>query len=105
MIDWDQPLQVVHDHIRGLSPYPSAWTTLVSPEGLERKLKVFASAKFERDSMFPAGTLMTDGKSRFEIICRDGIVLLTEVQLEGKKRMNIEDFMRGIKDLPSYKVK
>ena len=105
MIDWNQPLQVVHDHIRGLSPYPAAWTTLVSPEGQERNLKVFASEKLERDSMFPAGTLMTDGKSRIQIICRDGIILLTEVQLEGKKRMSIEDFMRGIKDLPSYKVK
>ncbi len=105
MINWDQPLQVVHDQIRGLSPYPAAWTTLVTPAGQERKLKIFASAKLERDSMFPAGTLMTDGKSRFEVVCRDGMILLTEVQLEGKKRMNIEDFMRGMKDLPSYKVK
>jgi len=105
MIDWDQPLQVVHDQIRGLSPYPAAWTTLVSPEGQERNLKVFASAKLERGSMFPAGTLMTDGKSRFEVVCRDGLILLTEVQLEGKRRMSIKDFMRGMKDLPSYKLK
>ena len=48
---------------------------------------------------------MTDGKSRFEVVCHDGMILLTEVQLEGKKRMSIQDFMRGMKDLPSYKVK
>ncbi len=103
-IKWDQPVQVVHDHIRGLSPYPGAWCMLISPSGEKRILKVYASEKLKRDTLFPPGTLMTVGQSRFQVVCRDGMILLTDVRLEGKKRMNIEDFMRGIKDLPSSKI-
>jgi methionyl-tRNA formyltransferase len=104
-IDWNQSVQKVYDHIRGLSPQPAAWTLLVSPRNEERILKVYASSKLERDTIFPPGTLMTDGRSRFEVVCKDGMIFLTEVQLEAKKKMGIEEFMRGIQDLPAYKVR
>jgi methionyl-tRNA formyltransferase len=104
-IQWNWKVQQVYDHVRGLSPYPAAWTTLVSTEGREYNLKVYSTGKLERETIFPPGTLMTDGKSRFQIVCNNGIILLTEVQMEGKKRMKIEDFMRGLKDLSSWTVK
>ncbi|MFC2099088.1 methionyl-tRNA formyltransferase [Bacteroidota bacterium] len=105
LIDWNQPVQKVYDHVRGLSPYPAAWTTIVSPEGEERTIKVFASEKKERDSVFPPGTLLSDGKNRIEVVCSQGILNLKEVQIEGKKRMDIEEFCRGIKNLESYNTK
>jgi len=103
-IIWDKPVQDVHNHVRGLSPYPAAWTLLVSPEGEKRTLKIFSSQPLERSSGFPSGTLLTDGKSRFEVVCKAGILNITEVQAEGKKRMPIIEFMRGYKDLPAYRI-
>ena len=52
-INWNQGVQAVYDHVRGHSPHPGAWTTLVTPEGKERLLKVYASEKKDRDSVFP----------------------------------------------------
>jgi len=103
-IDWNQPLQVIYDLIRGLSPYPAAWTTIINPGGLERIIKVYSAEKLERDSVFPAGTVLTDGKSRFEVVCQGGIINLTEVQMEGKKKMQTAEFLRGINDFSSYNV-
>ncbi len=104
-IDWDQPVQVVYDHIRGLSPYPAAWTTLVFPDGKERLLRVYATEKKKRDSVFPPGTLLSDGKYRLEVVCRNGILNMKEVQIEGKKKMDIKDFCHGIKELPACTIK
>jgi len=103
-IDWNQPLQVIYDLIRGLSPYPAAWTTIINPGGLERIIKVYSAEKLERDSVFPAGTVLTDGKSRFEVVCQGGIINLTEVQMEGKKKMQTAEFLRGINDFSSYNL-
>ena len=67
-------------------------------------MKIFAAEKMERESMFAPGTIITDGRSRFEVVCRDGMLNLTEVQLDGRKKMKIEDFMRGLENLPSYNI-
>jgi methionyl-tRNA formyltransferase len=104
-INWDQPADLIHDHVRGLSPLPTAWTILVTPDGKEKLMKVYASAKLERDSVFPARTLLTDGKSRIEVVCQRGILNLTEVQLEGKRKMDAAEFLRGIPDFTSCKFK
>jgi methionyl-tRNA formyltransferase len=104
-IDWDRRVQRVYNQVRGLSPYPAAWTTLVSPDGSEKILKIFRAEKKDRDSIFPAGTLLSDGKNRMEVVCKKGILNLKEVQLEGKKRMEIGEFCRGLPGLESYTLK
>lgn len=104
-IDWDQPVKKVYDHVRGLSPYPAAWTVLVSPGGDERTLKVFEAEIKDRKTSFPPGTLLSDGKHRIEVVCRNGILNLKGVQVEGKKRMDIQSFCRGIDNLQAFNIK
>lgn len=104
-IIWDRRVQRIYNQVRGLSPYPAAWTTLVSPDGDEKILKIYRAETKDRDSMFPAGTLMSDGKNRMEVVCKKGILNLKEVQLEGKKRMEISEFCRGFPGLESCTVK
>lgn len=88
-IDWNKKAQSIVDQIRGLSPYPAAYTQL---EG--KLLKVF-KAKFELSSIGHAGIHQSDGKTYLRYAAADGWVYLMEVQLEGKKKMAIEDFLRG----------
>ena len=79
----------VYNFVRGLSPYPAAWTEL---NGVQ--LKIFKCAVEEGPSAKP-GTLQTDGKTFLRIACREGWVSVRSLQLSGKKRMDIADFLRG----------
>lgn len=89
-IDWNQPVKKVYDFIRGLSPYPAAWTMLNG-----KSLKIFEATK-EEGTMQP-GEIASDGKSYFKIGTADGILNVKVLQLEGKKRMPITDLLRGFK--------
>lgn len=88
-IDWNKHAKSVCDLIRGLSPYPAAFTHL---EG--KMLKVF-KASYELSSDVHPGTFQSDGKTYLRYAAADGWVYLSEIQLEGKKRMPIADFLRG----------
>ncbi len=103
-INWRKSVRMIYDQIRGLSPFPGAWTKIVSPEGVEKIIKVYRAEKLERGSVFPACTLVTDGKSRFEVVCRNGLLNIKELQLEGKTKMSVEDFLRGIPDISNYRI-
>jgi methionyl-tRNA formyltransferase len=103
-IDWNQEAKKVYDFIRGLSPYPGAWTTLVSPEGKETVLKVYASSKAVGTTEEQAGQLLTE-KNRLMVATGNGLLNLEEVQLAGKKRMKAIDFLNGFRDLTGYCVR
>ena len=103
-INWSQEAKKVYDFIRGLSPYPGAWTTLVSPEGKETVLKVYAASKTEDITKEPVGALLT-AKNRLMVATGDGLLNLEEVQLAGKKRMKAADFLNGFRDLTGYRVR
>ena len=103
-INWNQEAKKVYDFIRGLSPYPGAWTTLVSPEGKETVLKVYAASKTEDITKEPVGALLT-AKNRLMVATGDGLLNLEEVQLAGKKRMKAADFLNGFRDLTGYRVR
>lgn len=91
-IDWANPGQMIHNQIRGLSPVPGAFTYLGG-----KMFKIFRS-RFEITSIHEQpGSPSTDGKSFFRFSCSDGWLYALEIQLEGKKRMGIEDFVRGYK--------
>ncbi len=89
-INWDQPAEKVRDLIRGLSPYPAAWTNL---DG--RSLKVFAVQITQFDENKDTGILYSDDKSYLRVKTSDHTLDILELQLEGKKRMQTEDFLRG----------
>lgn len=104
-IDWTHDTESVRNLIRGLSPYPTAWTELVHPGKSETlTAKIFAAS---RDSSLPAapGTLQTDGKKYLKIACPDGWLSVTDIQLSGKKRMKIDELLRGFHDLGSWSIK
>ena len=93
-IKWTN-LEQVYNFVRGLSPYPAAWTTLHSPDGKEQTMKVFRTRKEKTLHDIKSPTLQTDGKTYLRVALPDGYLYLTEVQVSGKKRMAIADFLRG----------
>ncbi|MBQ9476213.1 MAG: methionyl-tRNA formyltransferase [Bacteroidales bacterium] len=106
-IDWNDATTAVYNLIRGLSPYPAAFTELVPAvpaEGEEVKplaLKVFRAEVMEGVSAAP-GTVLSDGKSYLAVATADGALSLLEVQLSGKKRMAVHEFLLGFRDPQSY---
>ena len=94
-IDWNSGVKKVYDFVRGLSPYPAAWTELVQGEAKPVMLKVFATEKIFCEQKEAPGTIVTDGKTYFRVASTDGYVNILSLQLAGKKRMNVGDFLRG----------
>ena len=89
-INFNRPTDQVHNFIRGLSPYPAAWTTL-----RELNLKIFQTTKEIAAHDFPPGRFFSDHKKWLKISTRDGFVQVHELQLEGRKRMSVVDFLNG----------
>ncbi len=109
-IDWNQPVKKVYDFIRGLSPYPVAWTTLN-----EKNCRIYRASMLsventgthspttETESLTQPsaeeraliGSFSTDSKKYLHFQCADGLLAIEELQLEGKKKMGIEEFLRG----------
>jgi methionyl-tRNA formyltransferase len=96
-INWNQPAKRVYDFVRGLSPYPAAWTELKNAAGEEVIVKVFETEKIIEPHTFPAGTQQSDGKHYLRIAVTDGFISIKSLQLPGKKRLNIEELLRGYK--------
>jgi len=94
-INWNQTADKVFNLIRGLSPYPAAFTELISPDGSTHYIKVFRSAKEISQHNFKPGQILTDSKTRLSIAVTDGFIHLQEVQLSAKKKMSIDLFLRG----------
>ncbi|MBC7722837.1 MAG: methionyl-tRNA formyltransferase [Pedobacter sp.] len=90
VIDWAKSAEDIHNLIRGLSPYPTAFTKLNN-----KKLKVFRSSKEITFHQHKTGLIFTDNKSYFKFSCSNGFIHLLDIQLEGKKRLLIEEFLKG----------
>lgn len=89
-IQWDRSARDINNLIRGLSPFPGAFTELQG-----RMLKIFAASVHDGAHGRTPGTWETDGKTKLRFYCSSGSLDLLEIQLEGKKRMTVEDFLRG----------
>lgn len=89
-INWNKGVEDIYNLIRGLSPYPAAFTFMNG-----KKLKIFSSQKESGNEANKPGTYITDHKTFLKFAAADGFVSLKEIQLEGKKRMKIDDFLRG----------
>ncbi len=92
-IDWNNPAEKIHNLVRGLSPYPAAWTTLTTTSGEELQLKIFKTSVSERTLLAP-GSIVID-KNRMYIACSDRLLEILSLQLQGKKRLDTADFLRG----------
>ncbi|AZA77861.1 methionyl-tRNA formyltransferase [Chryseobacterium sp. G0186] len=95
-INWDAPSKTVHQFILGMSPYPAAFTTLKIAEE-EKGLKIFGG-KFEISNHGKYSATLEISKNEFKIYTEDGIYYPQELQLEGKKRMNVKDFLNGFRN-------
>jgi len=89
-IDFDKPIQEVHNFVRGLSPFPAAWTTLD-----DQQLKILKAEPEVATVSEAAGTLLSDDKSFLKIACKDGYLNVLRLQLQGRKRMDVRDFLNG----------
>jgi methionyl-tRNA formyltransferase len=92
-IDWNKTTEEIHNLIRGLSPFPGAFTYLN-----DKMLKIYRSEKEASPNPSEGGglgSIETDGKTFLKFACANGYIHVKELQLEGKKKMNVEDFLRG----------
>lgn len=90
-IDWNQSSKDILNFIRGLSPYPTAWTTIDN-----KLLKIYrASATIKVANFLKPGEYKTDNKTFFDIRTGDGMITIEELQLEGKRKMSVEELLRG----------
>lgn len=101
-IDWTASTRRIYNLIRGLSPFPTAWTT-VQKEGEEPvMLKIFFARKSERTGI--PGQILSDGKSYLSICTADGALDITDLQLSGKKRMDVKSFLAGWREPEKFKA-
>lgn len=90
LIDWQKSTEEIYNLIRGLSPYPAAFTHLN-----QKVLKIYQAEKIITSHQEQAGKFSTDGKTFLKVATLDGFLNLKTIQLEGKKRMEITDFLKG----------
>ena len=104
-IDWSRSARTASLLIRGLSPYPAAWTTLVKEDGTSLGVKIFDSYVIPCDEADPRtpGAITTDGKSYLEVRCGENALRILNLQAAGKKRMDIADFLRGFREPERYR--
>ncbi len=103
-IDWTRTVDEIHNQIRGLSPYPAAFTDFVSPEGKIIPVKIFRSRKENGTHDLGITNIITDSKSYIKIAVKNGYILLDEIQIAGKKRMAVDEFLRGFQLKNDWKV-
>lgn len=103
-INFQQPAKKVYDFVRGLSPYPGAWTEIQKEGGKVQGLKVFKTNKTGKTVVdgVAVGTLKVEGKQLL-IACEDEWLQLDTIQISGKKRMEARDFLNGMRDIELYK--
>jgi methionyl-tRNA formyltransferase len=94
-INWNNPAVIVHNFIRGLSPYPTAHTAIKTNEGAELSLKIFEAIPEVVLHQLAPGTILSDGKKYLKFAVADGFILVLSLQLEGRKRLVTEEFLRG----------
>ncbi|MGL4332970.1 MAG: methionyl-tRNA formyltransferase [Bacteroidales bacterium] len=96
-IDWNNSVDEIYNFIRGLAPYPAAWTEMIDNDGKRTMVKVYETVKEYASHDFTPGSLISDGKSTFKVAVPGGYLTVTSLQIAGKKRMGIEEFLRGFR--------
>ena len=95
-IDWQETPEKIHNLVRGLSPYPGAWTELEVSEGNWVNLKIYKTEIILANHNLSVGSILSDGKSYMDVAVKGGFIRILELQAAGKKRMAVKDFLNGI---------
>ncbi len=98
-VNWSVGAAVVHNFIRGLSPYPAAWTMLDTGE----VLKIYRAHPIQETHTATPGTIRSDGRTFIHVACGDGWVAIDDIQLAGKKRLATPEFLRGF-DIDGHRL-
>lgn len=102
-IGWNAPVEKINNLVRGLSPYPAAWSNLISPSGEILLTKIYEVHKVSDSApVGKPGTIETDGRHYLRVAASNGNIDILQLQIPGKKRMSVEDFLRG-HDITDYK--
>jgi methionyl-tRNA formyltransferase len=96
-INWQMPMKHIYDFIRGLSPYPAAWTELISSNGERRVVKIYQTEKIPAEHFLPSGTLITSSRDTIDAAVNGGFIRLLSLQMAGRKRMKAIDFLNGFR--------
>jgi methionyl-tRNA formyltransferase len=103
-IDWTKKAETIRNLIRGLSPYPAAWTALVNKNtDTEIQAKIFFALRNTSENKTSPGSIDTDGKTYINVACGEGWLQITDLQIAGKKRMKTEEFLRGFPKINEYR--
>ena len=103
-IDWNKGVKQIYDFIRGLSPYPAAWTELYMGGVGKQMMKIYEAEKIFCQHDMQIGEIRTDLKTDFRIAVKDGFIYILSLQLAGKKRMHVADFLRGYRTANDNRV-
>ena len=103
-INWDKSGRDICNLIRGLSPYPGAFTELISSNGEKHYIKIYTAEYISGNPDKQAGSIITDGRTFLNVVTKDGLVSLLNVQLTGKVKMDVSAFLRGFQVNSEFKV-
>lgn len=95
-IDWNQPAEKIRNQVRGLSPYPAAWTAVQDAKGKELSMKIYAVQLGETCEGEKPGAVQTDGKTYLKVATADRWLFVEDMHLAGKKRLKVAEFLRGM---------
>ena len=101
-IDWSWEGERIVNFVRGLSPYPAAWTAMYLDGEEKGSAKIFHATFTPKEYNEPAGTIRTDAKGSLEVACADGWILIHELQVAGKRRMAARDLLLGFRNIEDY---
>lgn len=98
-IDWSKSVQEVHNLIRGLSPYPAAWTEISFDDGNTVQAKILISRLIEKRHQLESGTIVIESKGIMNVACSNGFISIIEIQPAGKKTMKTGDMLNGLRNM------
>ncbi len=101
-IDWTSNIEKIYNHIRGLSPFPAAWTELKHRENESISFKIYDAGMEHMDHNLKPGSLESDSKKKLKVAVPGGFISIYQLQQAGKKRMLVADFLRGFKGIEGY---
>ncbi|MDD2799095.1 MAG: methionyl-tRNA formyltransferase [Bacteroidales bacterium] len=104
-IDWSKDIKTVYNFIRGLSPYPAAWSEITLPNETPQMVKIFSTEKLFENHNLAIGAIRTDGKKIIDVALSDGFLRIKSLQLAGKKKMESDDFLRGFRLTEEYFIR
>ncbi|MGE0088272.1 MAG: methionyl-tRNA formyltransferase [Bacteroidales bacterium] len=104
-INWNQPIESIYNLIRGLSPYPTAWTEILTHEKEPVQIKIFDTLKELANHQLQAGTIVTDERKFLKITVPGGYINIIRLQQAGKKPLLINEFLRGFQNIKTYTLK